>query len=61
MRATFCRLCWGSASERVCVGQVEVTVRKGFAWVENGRVETDQIPDLQAALVQAQEMLRRQQ
>lgn len=45
---------------RIAVGSVEVTVRPGFAWVEAGRVDLADIPDLRAALAQAQEMLRGQ-
>lgn len=45
---------------RIVVGDVEVALRPGYAWVENGRVTEAQIPQLQAALAQAQEMLRGQ-
>lgn len=42
---------------RIVEGRVEVTVRPGFAWVEAGRVDLCDIPDLQVALQRAQEML----
>jgi hypothetical protein len=45
---------------RIVEGRVEVTVRPGFAWVESGRVDLQDIPDLQAALTRAQEILWRQ-
>lgn len=46
---------------RIVVGDVEVVVRPSYAWVENGRVEPHQIANLRAALVLAQQELRRQQ
>lgn len=46
---------------RIVVGGIEVVIRRGYAWVENGRVTESQIPDLQAALSQAQTILKGQQ
>lgn len=45
---------------RIAVGQIEISVRRGYMWIENGRVTDDQLPDLRAALEQAQLVLRSQ-
>lgn len=42
---------------RIVVGGVEVSIRPGYAWVEDGRVTEAQIPHLREALTQAQEAL----
>lgn len=46
---------------RVVVGDIEISVRPGYAFVENGRVDEADIADLRAALAEAQNILRRQQ
>lgn len=45
---------------RIAVGQIEISVRRGYMWIENGRVTDDQLPDLREALSLAQAALRGQ-
>ena len=45
---------------RICVGSIEIAVRPGYMWIENGRVTDEQLPDLREALAQAQAVLRGQ-
>lgn len=46
---------------RVVVGEIEIALRPGYMWIENGRVTDEQLPDLREALWLAQAALRGQQ